>query len=214
MTDEGRLAEIRAREQAATPGPWGRYGWPGPDGEIRPLQGAIEAAPGLSIGSVEHTEPIARFSGYLLPVEANADFSAHARQDIPYLLEQLDALRADLDTARTWSARWKSAAKRLKTLEVNLLVGLCRFQETINELLTERDAARAALADAERREADIAPFLIEPVMTLDGLKTLRCRVCKSYWLLWEAQKHLEGCQAIPFLLAAHPAPAAEPVEGA
>jgi hypothetical protein len=36
-------------------------------------QGSLEAAPGLTIGSPHHSEPIARFSGYLMNAEANAD---------------------------------------------------------------------------------------------------------------------------------------------
>ena len=65
------LAELKALEAAMTAGPWGLYG---------PLaEGTMEAAPGQSIGSVTHTEPIARFSGYLLPAEANAQGIARLR---------------------------------------------------------------------------------------------------------------------------------------
>lgn len=88
ITDE-ELATIQARADAAAPGPWGRYGWSSVDGVVRPMQGAFEAAPGLSIGSFEHTEPIARFSGYLHPLEANVEFVIHPRKDIEDLLAEV-----------------------------------------------------------------------------------------------------------------------------
>lgn len=87
-----RIAEIRAREAVATPGPWGRYGWPGIDGVITPMIGYMEQSPGLNLGSTKHTEPIARFYGYMHPVEANTDFAAGAREDIPWLLDQIEQL--------------------------------------------------------------------------------------------------------------------------
>ena len=80
-----RIAEIWEREEKATEGPWGRYG------TGKPMQGKLEAAPGLSIGSVTHTEPLCRVSGYLLPLEANAEFILHAREDIPWLLTRLES---------------------------------------------------------------------------------------------------------------------------
>jgi hypothetical protein len=89
-----KYEEIKTRCEKATPGPWDRYGdyrFP-----IKPQQGSLEAAPGLSIGSVTHTEPIARFSGYLMPVEENADFCIHARTDIPLLLKALEIGYNDL----------------------------------------------------------------------------------------------------------------------
>ncbi len=64
-------------KQAHTPGPWGYYGNPN-DEPWLPKQGALEAGAGVSIGSVTHTEPIARFSGYLMDAVANAKRTAAA----------------------------------------------------------------------------------------------------------------------------------------
>ena len=97
MTPE-RLAEIKARADEATEGPWSRYGWWCGHVPPGPVQGTLEAAPGLSIGSVAHTESIARFSGYQLPVEANADFCAHARTDVPDLLAEIELLQAQINS--------------------------------------------------------------------------------------------------------------------
>lgn len=94
------LDEIERLCQEATPGPWGRYGWRADGAPVLPTQGILESAPGLSIGSVTHTEPIARFSGYLLPVEANVEFTIHAREAVPALVARVRELEAALETIR------------------------------------------------------------------------------------------------------------------
>lgn len=81
---EQRLAEIRKLEQAATPGPWvigihERYGWPG--FTIRDMQGPT------------HEEAM-----------RDADFIAAARDDIPYLLAEIDRLTAERDALRADAA--------------------------------------------------------------------------------------------------------------
>lgn len=67
-----REAEIRAREQAATEGPWepDRFS----NGDRTPLAMPTES------------------HGYFL--RADAEFIAHARQDIPWMLERIDTVRA------------------------------------------------------------------------------------------------------------------------
>ena len=79
MTD--RLEEIKQREAKATLGEWhvGRY----------LLQGEIPV----------YCEEGAEFVAVCVskndkPVEANAEFIAHSRQDIPYLLRRLEAAEA------------------------------------------------------------------------------------------------------------------------
>ena len=47
-------------------GPWNFYGG------SEPIQGGMEAGAGISIGSVHHTEPVARFSGYHIDSKENA----------------------------------------------------------------------------------------------------------------------------------------------
>lgn len=70
-----------------TPGPWGLYG------SKEPTRGFAEAAPSLSVGSVEHTEPICRVHGYLHDVEANAALIAAA----PDLLEACKAALENIE---------------------------------------------------------------------------------------------------------------------
>ena len=61
-------------EPEYTPGPWGPYGNPHltPEELWTPSKGALEVSPGLTIGSIHHTEPICRVFGYFLPVVTNA----------------------------------------------------------------------------------------------------------------------------------------------
>lgn len=85
--NDGRITEIRARADAATAGPWTtdsdfRYG--------RRVLADLEP-------EGEYLE-VAECSGYVMPSPAtvvNAEFIAHARQDVPWLLDALAAARAE-----------------------------------------------------------------------------------------------------------------------
>lgn len=91
-----RLAEIRARAEKATPGPWkwanhdcagGLTEWiEGPDGKC---------VPGIALFDCFYFEPQG----------SNAAFIAHARTDIPALLSAVEALQAEVATARDTAAR-------------------------------------------------------------------------------------------------------------
>ena len=103
MTDQTRLAEIRARVEAATPGPWE---WDAIDeGSLRtldPLGDAVARKYGLRaqiLGTGEHNRKT--------PNRADTDFIAHSRQDIPDLLAELSRLRAVIEEARDEIESWK-----------------------------------------------------------------------------------------------------------
>lgn len=70
-----RIEEIRAREQAATPGKWYEDGW--------------------ALWDDESDEYVA-----LHDTSADAQFIAHAREDIPYLLSEVDRLTSEIEQYR------------------------------------------------------------------------------------------------------------------
>ena len=78
-------------EPEYTPGPWGPYGNPYLTLEELwiPSKGALDVLPGLTIGSIHHTEPICRAFGYLLPVVANARLISASPDTLESLIEVL-----------------------------------------------------------------------------------------------------------------------------
>ena len=82
--------EAAIKQGTPSPGPWAPMGdGPKPDRKPwEPWTAFMEAAPGLTIGSAGHTEPVCRVSGYLRPVVANARLIAAA----PDLLAALKAV--------------------------------------------------------------------------------------------------------------------------
>ncbi|MGY1579204.1 hypothetical protein [Streptomyces sp. MN13] len=87
LTD-ARLAEITARVEAATPGPWRTDGW-----EI--YQGGEGEAPDL-MKWIGETCRVDDYDGS----RNDADFIAHAREDVPALLAEVQRLKAELAGAR------------------------------------------------------------------------------------------------------------------
>lgn len=83
MTDEKRLAEIEARCKAASPGPWE---WSGrkqeDDGWIWHPQGSMLADTMVTLADTYEDD------------HKDLDFIAHARADIPWLLDQVRAAHA------------------------------------------------------------------------------------------------------------------------
>jgi hypothetical protein len=109
---EQRIAEIRARVEKATPGPWE----PVPDGCAACTETEWDVDP-LEIGC--H----GMFAHFI-----DADFIAHAREDIPYLLSLLAERDAEIARLRQefWESqqangqmayRWANAADELSTLQ-------------------------------------------------------------------------------------------------
>lgn len=120
-----RIAEIRARAEAATPGEWR---WEA--AVYQPREGApsdviyspelvtggrwivtttdITEIPQPPFGPHDVTEPIQLPA--LMTTQADAEFIAHSRADIPYLLAHIDRLTDDLEAAREREARAKESA--------------------------------------------------------------------------------------------------------
>lgn len=74
-----RIGEIRARCEAATPGPWKQYNdW--------------EVITPSKIQSVAHT--------FNPNANNDAEFIAHVREDVPYLLSEVERLIAEIEQYR------------------------------------------------------------------------------------------------------------------
>lgn len=186
--DDAQVQEIRARLEAATTDVVDELaGFRDFDGEWTANKTHRRRA---SPGGVRETFYAAgRISGL-----AEGD-SAHA--DIAYLLARLDALTAERDAARAWSARWKAVAKRLwvgihRSLDQSELLAarMLKAEAERDALTAERDADRAHLEGLQisyRNASDKAAQLGR------ALETATRSV--DYWReAWE-QKHIELEQA-------------------
>ena len=98
MTPE-RLAEIRARCEAASPGPWfamfiAGAGGGGADVSANDEQGTYHVA---------ECSRIVEADGTLPQTKANRDFVCEARRDIPDLLAEVDRLREVCGALDAWA---------------------------------------------------------------------------------------------------------------
>ncbi|WP_046248086.1 hypothetical protein [Streptomyces sp. MBT28] len=102
-----REAEIAARAAAATRGPWGSH---------RDLDAVytVQARPRTTRHGMENDGIIAALPADRADAEsyANARFLAHAREDVPALLAELAAVRAERDQARQRANAVRGSAKQ------------------------------------------------------------------------------------------------------
>jgi hypothetical protein len=108
-TPESRLAEIKARTDAATPGPWLHY-----------------SSAQTNEVHTDPKRPVAAWMGFdgTRNAKANARFIAHARSDIPWLLSEVARLRAD-------SARDTQRLDELEELRRSGRLQLFRLQPSV-----------------------------------------------------------------------------------
>ncbi len=99
MTIAERIAEIKARAEAATPGPWTRTFKPGRDESRAWLLGQFDASDGDGVhgagvgapGKTVEDECLSTaVTGNGPTSEANAVFIVAARTDVPFLCDQLE----------------------------------------------------------------------------------------------------------------------------
>lgn len=171
-TNHDRLNEIEARVGMAVGGPWGIMN-DGPIGDGKPWRAHMEPEAGLTVGSTVHTEPIARVSGYLMPVEANADFIAHAREDILWLIEQLQMERSIRVTqAESINRNWELAGS-IEEERDRLQVALDAAEEEARQITERVERLEEALnipgrpvtsvveKGLERRKRDMVDWIVE-----------------------------------------------------
>lgn len=96
-TTADRLAEIRARAERATEGPWVQL----PPWETVPATTPSIISPNGDIAD-------------RIEAEADAEFIAHAREDVPYLLDEVERLRADLSRLDESHARQAATLARVR----------------------------------------------------------------------------------------------------
>ena len=100
LTTEQQLEAIQAREASATRGPWDQCRAVAINGE--PCPGGLVWSEPMD-WPVAHCDTSSAVDGVKLTTEAvlrNAEFIAHARDDIPWLLEELALTKAALANAR------------------------------------------------------------------------------------------------------------------
>jgi transglutaminase-like putative cysteine protease len=133
MTDTERLAEIREREQAATPGPWIEE-----DGFILTADGKNTVAD-------------------FVPYSANSVFMAAARDDVPFLLAEVERLTRLLEGLTPGGSEFHGATDRCAEFARDRMGGAARqvllrkaAEAEVERLTAERDRLREALVRLER----------------------------------------------------------------
>lgn len=106
-TPPAQIAAIREREQKATTGPWkaeresaDRCGGIHPDYHNHDGDDCYEFGRADYATCPARQEIVTTDSGYYGPTWPDADFIAHAREDIPYLLELLTAQAQEIAALR------------------------------------------------------------------------------------------------------------------
>lgn len=114
MNNNQRIAEIEKRAQTATRGPWEveKYYHDEPYDEY------IKSA-AIIVHKDESNYTITR-NDWSNPLEADLNFIAHAREDIPYLLAQLAESQRRADAA-------VEDMKRINGLDMRSELEMCRF---------------------------------------------------------------------------------------
>jgi hypothetical protein len=129
-----RLGEIRARVAAATPGPWEF------DSYCRILAPFEYLCDDEHYGNIVASVPAWGGDTARHPHDDNAELIAHSRDDLAYLLAELERLAAERDAARAWSARWKERAQAHRHGSDILLAACSAWERVSDEIRTAAGA--------------------------------------------------------------------------
>lgn len=143
--DEGkRLEEIRARTERATPGPW-ECGGPAQISLTFDQEANIIPPDTMATHGFQYGGPVA-----VVSVSEEAEdwpFIAHSREDVPFLLDLVDRLRADLARAEAERDRTthqlRQERERRESIErrhKNLILHQGEYSEARRRLEVELDA--------------------------------------------------------------------------
>ncbi len=144
-----QLAAIRERAEKATPGPW----------QLRTYVGDPDDPKEVGISAGPLAESLVTGDGFL-PVQADAEFIAAAREEVPALLAHIEAVEADLTHAARLHGvaidERDAAMAKLAAVEAELAYEKQEHRGKVEVLdlamvqggrvVAERDEARAALA--------------------------------------------------------------------
>lgn len=132
--DAERLVEIKARCEAATPGPWvRREDWSAKVERVYPPGSLLD-----SIGMAEQSSVFWLQGSNRPNFRADGDFIANAREDVPWLLARLAAAEAERDAAER---ERQSIANQLSAQ----LADLATLRQERDAARREAEALRAAL---------------------------------------------------------------------
>ena len=179
MTPE-RIAEIRDRVGRTSDGPWVPSGF----------SGIID---GPAYVGVINLTGFRRFY--------DADFVAHARQDVPDLLDALTAERQRAERAEAWAGRWKRAAKAMRG-NWNDAMGYWHSAVRAWAEKFKQESARAERAEQREqrlREAlltggDCKPGECHPLCEEEGGHAIYvCMACANVVDTVDDARHVPGC---------------------
>jgi DNA repair exonuclease SbcCD ATPase subunit len=148
-----RLAEIQEREKKATKGPWEVAPCSSNDEVMNVVAEYKRVEGGASANWIAELDAALDFDsdveGLLEQLQANAQFIAHAREDIPYLVAEVQSLRAERDRLNKALLAWEDREAAVCPEDVG-------FEEVIKALEAERDTLLEALEQLEAKWRDEA----------------------------------------------------------
>lgn len=119
QTDPARIAAIQAREQAATKGPWETKLY-GPYQRVRHIYGQRTPP---TVATLERAAVAidAPYVDEVVQADLDAEFIAHAREDVPYLLAELTRLHAEMaNMADTFRQSAQGLSDKLSATQVDV----------------------------------------------------------------------------------------------
>lgn len=134
MIDKKRIAEIMDRCEKSTQGPWSvNNAEIGSGKRICLFENQIQGADNKPVGATD----------------SNADFIAHAREDIPYLIDAIAKLQAEYDKLNDFE---QSQCAKLLAERGSLIDLAGDWKETADKYHAERNDLQKELAESQRRE--------------------------------------------------------------
>lgn len=148
-----RLTDIRERVQAATEGPWVAVAGEGPN------DWPIVCPDGSALGEYLCASPDDGVRGG--HSEADAEFIAAARADVPWLLAEVERLTAERDRARDLAARLEAQVARVAEA-VNGMETLRYAGMTTRSAVSDVEAAARTQRAVRAHAADLRDVLDAP----------------------------------------------------